>query len=101
MKYFLSIIITLFFAALAQANVVEADSCGQKQHECECATGTYCLNMGEACMTPETSCPAHVSDSTASSCGTKEHECICATGSYCVRIGYACPVPTVACPSAN
>jgi hypothetical protein len=34
-----------------------APSCPPRNHVCKCATGTYCLALGAACMAPDTPCP--------------------------------------------
>ena len=82
MKYFLNILFLLFCVAQAQSqtNSPQSHSCGIREHECACATGSYCLKIGEACMTPNTSCPANVTDSSAVTCAEGEHECACSTG---------------------
>lgn len=32
--------------------------CNLNQHSCPCATGSYCLSRGAACLTPSSTCPA-------------------------------------------
>ena len=71
-------------------------ACAADEHSCGCATGSYCLKIGAACIAPTADCP---SSSNSSSCAADEHSCGCATGSYCLKIGAACIAPTAACPS--
>jgi hypothetical protein len=35
----------------------EPISCGAAEHSCECATGSYCLAIGAACISPTSDCP--------------------------------------------
>jgi len=96
MKSTLMFTIMFGFSAFSSAQAISAEvnSCGPRQHECACATGSYCLRIGEACMVPTTSCPTNVTSYEA-----PMHSCACATGSYELPLGYACEVPTAACPS--
>jgi hypothetical protein len=99
MKLFMSLVLFFFaFASMAQDVSIAAISCGPNQHECQCATGIYCLRAGETCMTPTVSCPTQPTIYSSLYCGERAHECQCATGSYCLPIGYACLAPTAACP---
>jgi len=78
-------------------------TCPVGEHECACASGSYCLEMGAMCIAPTSPCPgADASAGDASSaCPAGEHECACATGSYCLEMGAMCIAPTSACPTTD
>ena len=74
--------------------------CTAGEYACVCATGSYCLQRGAACRTPDSECPpAPAADGGEAQCAPLQHECKCATGSYCLAAGAACINPTAACPT--
>jgi hypothetical protein len=91
----LKLVLALLLAAGACVSPApEPGACAPLQHACECATGSYCVAAGAACLTPQAPCP----DSPPDECDSSQHACTCATGSYCLPIGAACIVPTSPCP---
>jgi hypothetical protein len=75
----------------------DGTKCGALQHECGCATGSYCVAIGAVCIEPEMACPPP-EPSPGHACGALEHPCLCATGSYCLPANAMCRIASTPCP---
>jgi hypothetical protein len=57
MKAFLALALAALLAACGATAGPDAAICPVGQHECPCATGSYCLGMGQMCLAPTAACP--------------------------------------------
>jgi hypothetical protein len=74
--------------------------CTATQHSCACATGSYCLMRGAACISSSSPCPTEQSGCAQCAPGNVCIELITLGGVFIAPDGGACPPPRVILPNA-